>query len=240
MRNFAIKRTMQTQGNIISIYYNIGRRLPFLVKRIRGNIFNPELLLNKKGRTFLVEKVKPNGIGGKFGHAYGKTYIDGELDNKYWEQFEPANLDCEIPCAGCGGWVLIEVPGFTMGEIFPPKKANDIVSFGMHKGKTYGEVAMLDKKYIFWLIENKQDMNIDLFDVFGIDSNDEYAKEKLKSIINEVYPKIKVDDVIGFGKFKGKTWREVNSENPEYVRWALRNIEDKDFDTEDFNKLFEE
>lgn len=230
---------MYIQGNIISIYYNIGRRLPFIVKRIRGGVSNSEFCHNKKGRTFLVEKVEPRGIGGRFGYAYGKTFIDGELDNEYWEHFHPANPDCKIPCAGCGDWVLIEVPGFTMDEIFPPKKANDVVPFGLYKGKTFREVAVLDKKYIFWLIEDKEDINIDLFDVFGIDSKDEQAREKLKSIIDEVYPKIKVDDVIGFGKFKGKTWREVYSENPEYVMWALRNIKDKDFDREDFKKLLE-
>lgn len=227
---------MYPQDNIFNIYYNIGRRLPFIVKRIHGGASDPDYFHDKRGRTFLVEKVKPGGIGGKYGHAYGKAFQDGEPNNEYREQCYPEITDDEIPCAGCGEWVLIEVPGFTMDEIFPPQKSNDIVPFGMHKGKTYGEVAKIDKQYIFWLIENK-DVKIDLFDVFGIDSKDEKAKEKLKAIIDEVFPKIKVDDMINFGKFKGKTWREVYSESPEYIMWALRNLRDKDFYIEDFEKL---
>ena len=90
---------------------------------------------------------------------------------------------------------------------------------------------------MFWLIENK-DVKVDLYDVFGIDSKDELAKEKLDSIIDEVFPKIKVDDVIGFGKYKGKTWREVYSENSDYIMWAVRNLADKEFDLEDFKHLF--
>lgn len=228
---------MYPQDNIFNIYYNIGRRLPFIVKRIHGGASDSDYFHNKQGRTFLVEKVKPGGIGGKYGHAYGKAFVNGEPNDEYRKQCYPDIKDDEIPCAGCGEWVLIEVPGFTMDEIFPPQKTNDIVPFGKYKGKTYGEVANLDRKYLFWLIGNK-DVKIDLYDVFGIDSKDELAKEKLDSIIDEVFPKIKVDDVIGFGKYKGQTWRAVYSENPEYIMWAVRNLTDKDFDLEDFKLLF--
>lgn len=229
---------MYPKDNIFNIYYNIGRRVPFIVKRIHGGASAaPDYFHNKQGRTFLVEKVKPGGLGGKYGHAYGKAFVNGEPNDEYREQCYPDIKDEEIPCAGCGEWVLIEVPGFTMDEIFPPQKANDIVPFGMYKGKTYGEVANFDKKYIFWLIE-KKDVKIDLYDVFGIDTKDERAKEQLNAIIDDVFPKIKVDEVITFGKYKGITWREVYSQNPEYIMWVMRNQQDKYFDMDDFKQLF--
>ena len=153
---------MYPQDNIFNIYYNIGRRLPFIVKRIHGGASDSDYFHNKQGRTFLVEKVKPGGIGGKYGHAYGNAFVNGEPNDEYRKRCYPDIKDDEIPCAGCGEWVLIEVPGFTMDEIFPPQKTNDIVPFGKYKGKTYGEVANLDRKYLFWLIENK-DVKIDLF-----------------------------------------------------------------------------
>ena len=39
-------------------------------------------------------------------------------------------------CAGCGEWVLIDVPGVSLDEIFPIHKADEILMFGKYKGKT--------------------------------------------------------------------------------------------------------
>ena len=51
---------MYPQDNIFNIYYNIGRIVPFQVKRAdRGFQALPENLYKPTGRTFMVEKVEP-------------------------------------------------------------------------------------------------------------------------------------------------------------------------------------
>ena len=84
-------------------------------------------------------------------------------------------------------------------------------------------------------MENK-DVRLDLYDIFNIDRNEAGAKLKLKAKIDEVFPKIRVDDIVGFGKYKSKTWREIFTEDPGYILWALRTL-DKDFDRESFVSL---
>lgn len=67
---------MYPHDNIFNIYYNIGKRTPFLVKRCELGLarssseerrIDPNL-----DRTFLVETVKPHG---KYGKAYGKCFV---------------------------------------------------------------------------------------------------------------------------------------------------------------------
>lgn len=69
-----------------------------------------------RDRTFLVETVKPRG---KYGKAYGKCFVDGKPDDSYRQECYPNIKDEEIPCVGCGEWVLIDVPGVSLDDIFP-------------------------------------------------------------------------------------------------------------------------
>ena len=74
---------MYPHDNIFSIYYNIGRRTPFLVKRCESGparSSSEERRMNpNRDRTFLVESVKPRG---KYGKAYGKCFVDGKPDKR--------------------------------------------------------------------------------------------------------------------------------------------------------------
>lgn len=143
---------MYPHDNIFNIYYNIGKRTPFVVKRCEVGLRRslPENRYSKEGRTFLVEDVKPRG---KYGHAYGHCMIDGVVDDncEYMQYYKDKLPSGEIPCAGCGEWVLLDVPGVNMEEIFPKKKGTDIIAFGKYKGKTYQEVYELDAQYLTWL-----------------------------------------------------------------------------------------
>ena len=64
---------MYPSDNIFSIYYNIGKRTPFLVKRCELGLARSSSEERRhdpnRDRTFLVETVKPRG---KYGKAYGK------------------------------------------------------------------------------------------------------------------------------------------------------------------------
>ena len=56
--------------------------------------------------------------------------MDGKPDDSYRQECYPNIKNEEIPCAGCGEWVLIDVPGVSLDDIFPIHKAKDILMFG--------------------------------------------------------------------------------------------------------------
>lgn len=112
---------MYPHDNIFSIYYNIGKRTPFLVKRcelgLARSSSEERRIDPNQDRTFLVETVKPRG---KYGKAYGKCFVNGKPDDTYRQECYPNIKDEEIPCAGCGEWVLIDVPGvYRLMKYFP-------------------------------------------------------------------------------------------------------------------------
>ena len=75
---------MYPHDNIFSIYYNIGKRTPFLVKRcelgLARSSSEERRIDPNQDRTFLVETVKPRG---KYGKAYGKCFVNGKPDDTY-------------------------------------------------------------------------------------------------------------------------------------------------------------
>ncbi len=126
---------MYPRDNVFQIYYNIGKRLPFQVKRSPMGL-DEEFRYSQEGRTFMVERIEiRNKI---FGTAYGYLMIDGvrDDDNEYMKGYEKGT----VPCAGCGEWVLIDVPGVDMNEIFPPHKPDFVLPFGKYIGKTLAEI----------------------------------------------------------------------------------------------------
>ena len=153
---------MYPHDNIFNIYYNIGKRTPFLVKRcevgLERSSSEERRIDPNRDRTFLVETVKPKG---KYGKAYGKCFVDGKPDDTYRQECYPNIKDDEIPCAGCGEWVLIDVPGVSLDKIFPIHKANDILAFGKYKGKSFGEIYKTDNQYLHWLETTDRFFKID-------------------------------------------------------------------------------
>ena len=153
---------MYPHDNIFNIYYNIGKRTPFLVKRCElglARASSEERRIDpNRDRTFLVETVKPRG---KYGKAYGKCFVDGKPDDSYRQECYPNIKDEEIPCAGCGEWVLIDVPGVSLDDIFPIHKAKDILMFGKYKGKSFSEIYKIDYQYLNWLETTDRFFKID-------------------------------------------------------------------------------
>ena len=229
---------MYPQDNIFNIYYNIGRRLPFQVKRIKEGLYgcrDKGEFYKPIGKTFMVERVEPRG---EYGEAYGYCLIDNVRNDAYMKEVYPDNKG-EIPCAGCGGWVLVDVPGADMNEIFPVHKADEIIPFGQHKGKTIAEVYKEDPKYIIWLLESDPFYKIDISTLTGIAEDDEHAGEKLRKEIERMFPKVKVEDKITFGKYKGKTYKEVFAEDSQYIEWFVRNNNRLDLDHDSFRSLWQ-
>ena len=224
---------MYPNDNIFNIYYSIGKRTPFQVKRWPVR-YGEESRYSHKGRSFMVERVEPKG---KYGKAYGICLVDDKPNNSYIKECYPEITDGEIPCAGCGEWVLLDVPGVDMNEIFPVHKADEVISFGKYKGKTILEIYKEYPKYIFWLAKKDPYYRIDFLTLIGIGPEDKNVREKIEEEILRVFPKITVDDIVSFGKYKGQTYRTVYEKDPQYIDWFLRNNRTIDVDYESFMRL---
>lgn len=211
---------MYPYDNIFNIYYNIGRRTPFLVKRCESGLARSSSEERRidpnRDRTFLVEKVR---LRGQYGKAYGKCFVNGMPDDTYRKECYPDIKDEEIPCAGCGEWVLIDVPGISLDEIFPIHKADEKLVFGKYKGKTFGEVYQADYKYLYWLESSDRFFKIDF----------EELKQLYPSV--EQYSNIAISDkIIDFGKYKGQKFSDIKNDIP-YLEWlvSIDKISNEDF-----------
>lgn len=212
---------MYPHDNIFNIYYNIGKRTPFLVKRcelglVRSSTEERRIDPNQD-RTFLVEVVKPRG---KYGKAYGKCFVNGKPDDTYRQECYPDIKDEEIPCAGCGEWVLIDVPGVPLDEIFPIHKADEVLMFGKYKGKSFGEIYKIDNQYLYWLETTDRFFKIDF--------------EELKQLYPDVEERTNIfigNRSVDFGKYKGKTFNAIKNDVP-YLEWlvSIGKISHEDFE----------
>ena len=207
---------MYPHDNIVNIYYNIGQRTPFLVKRCERGLMRSQTEERRidpnKDRTYLVEKVYPRG---KYGKAFGKSYVDGILDESF-------GGNSEIPCAGCGEWVLIDVPGVSLEEIFPIHRAHDKIMYGKYKGKTFGDVYVVDFQYLYWLESTDRFIKIDF--------------EELKLLYPDIARMVNLpisQKVIDFGKYKGQTYGDIK-EDCNYLEWL---VSINKLSREDFEKL---
>lgn len=201
---------MYPHDNIFNIYYNIGKRTPFLVKRCKFGLpcsLSEERRIDpNQDRTFLVEIVK---LRGKYGKAYGKCFVNGKPNDTYRQECYPNIKDDEIPCAGCGEWVLVDVPGVSLNELFPIHKPNDILMFGKYNGKSFGEIYKLDSQYLRWLETTDR--------LFRIDFDE--LKQLYPNVEKELDISIK-DRIIDFGKYKGRSFNDIK-EDISYLEWLV-------------------
>lgn len=208
------------RNSLISIWYNIGRALPFRAQRF------PDGRVSNWYRNQFVEvhSVKPGGKGGQYGYAYGFYFRNGERADA-WEN-DPEHSWCkkddtlpqEIPCAACGSWVLLDILGEATTEPTIIYGLNDVLEKGKYKGKTVAEVVHSDWGWIKWAC-----MNSDHF-FFDVDA----LIEEKKKCIKILHP----EDVLPYGKYKGKTIRYLAENNMDYLKWLDEN-------SEDFNINFE-
>lgn len=227
---------MYPHDNIFNIYYNIGKRLPFQVKRCDRGYYsqNWETRTSTDGRTFIVEKIEPRG---KYGKAYGYALVDNIPNDEYLKIYYPeykVGEIVEIPCCGCGGWVLVDVPGVDMETIFPKRTSDFKIEFGKYKGQTIGDIYRTDPQYIYWLMEQDHYFKIDFYSLLNISPNSLDAQPLIEAEINRVFPKVTIESIITFGKYKGKTFKEVYLEDPAYIEWFLRNFQNSDIDVNSF------
>lgn len=231
---------MYPRDNIFNIYYNIGKRLPFQVKRCEIGLMrsiNWEIRLSTRGRTFMVERIEPKG---RYGKAYGYCLVDNELSEEYLRCYYPdykAGEIVEIPCAGCGEWVLIDVPNVDLNEIFPMHQPEEIIPFGKYKGKSLQEIYDIDPKYIFWLLDQDPYYTVNIPKLIGVEAKTEEEFQQIcLSEYDRLYPKLTAESIIKTGKYKDKSFAEVALDDPNYIDWFLANTKER-IDYDSFYKL---
>ena len=201
------------RNSLITIYYNIGRALPFRAQRF------PDGRVSDWYRNQFVEvhKVMPHGKGGKYGDALGFYFRNGVRENPYdvtercWvlkDSTEPG----PIPCAACGSWFLLDILGEAKAEPTKVYGLEDILDFGKHKGKSLAEVIKIDYIWVEWAIDNSDHFFCDI---------DAVEEERMKYI-----KVLQPEDIISFGKYQGKTVRYVFENDRDYLFWLDRNSKD--------------
>ena len=197
------------QNNLMEIYYNIGRVLPFTAQRF------PDGRVSDWYRNQYVQvvRIEPKGKYGKYGKAFGFYYRNGVREDA-WEN-DPENSWCkkidtepqEIPNSGCGSWVLLEIQGEIEEENNFTKLLglDDVFTFGKYKGRTIREIVEFDWQYVKWAIVDSQRLLAD------VDSILEYHRTKIKVLQPE--------DTLSFGKYKGRAVVDVYNEDSQYLRW---------------------
>ncbi len=211
------------RNSLISIWYNIGRALPFRAQRFPdGRVSNWY-----KSQFVEVHSVKPSGKGGRYGNAYGFYYRNGERANAY---DEPELCWCKvddtepqsIPNAACGSWVLLDILGEPTTDTIKVYRLNDKLEFGKHKDETLLDIVHNDWGWVEWVVDNLDHFYCDI----------DAVVEERKKTIKRLYP----DDVITFGKYKGQTIRHIYENDLNYLRWLMDNSRDFIIDLSELKK----
>ncbi len=202
------------KNSLISIYYNIGRALPFRAQRFPDGRDSPWY----RSQFVEVHEVKPSGEGGKYGDAFGFYFRKGERADA--TENDPESSWCKktdtepqaIPCASCGSWVLLDILGEPTAEPTKIYSINDILESGKHKGETLADVIRSDWNWVKWANENAGHF------FFNVDEIMEEHKKCIKPL--------HFDDVLTFGKYKGQSIKEIAQKDRGYLVWLAQNNED--------------
>lgn len=208
--------------NLTEIYYNIGRALPFTAQRF------PDGRVSDWYRNQYVEvvRVEPHGRGGKFGNVFVFYYRNGERADAY--ENDPEHSWCTkddtepqpIPCCGCGSWMLLDIIGEKTTESVKVLGLDDKIGFGKYKDMTLKEVIIKDWQYVKWAIIDSQHFYTDVDKVL------EYHMENRPTLVP--------NDIMSFGKYKGKSIEEVCKTDRQYLIWLSQNNDSFNLDWEKF------
>lgn len=210
------------RNSLISIYYNIGRALPFRAQRF------PDGRDSDWYRSQFVEvhHVRPGGKEGKYGYAYGFYFRNGERADAFEDDIEGSWCRIDdtkpktIPCGACGSWILLDILGEPTTEPIKICRLDDKLEFGKHKGKTLRTVIKEDWGWVRWAVDQSEHFFCDLDEVIK-------EREGNKRVLTAI-------DVLDFGKYKGKTLQEIHLLDPRYLIWLSHNTQDFIIDFSNF------
>ena len=89
---------------------------------------------------------------------------------------------------------------------------DDVLESGKHTGKTVKEVVSTDWKWIKWAACDSEYLYFDI---------DAIIEEREKTI-----KRLQPEDLLPFGKYKGKTIKYVYENDESYLAWLMKNTND--------------
>ena len=156
----------------------------------------------------------PHGKYGKYGKAFGFYFRNGEradssdVEDLCWckkDEKEPQ----EIPNSGCGSWRLLDIQGEPISEKPKLLGLDDVIDFGKYKGVTIREVVEKDWQYIEWAVLQSQRLYVEV--------------EAVVAYHDTCVVKLKPNDLMPFGKYKGQSLASVFANDYQYLRWLEEN-----------------
>ena len=130
--------------------------------------------------------------------------------------FAPTNMEQ-------GRMILLRIAGrTTQGKAYFGKalSLDDKIGFGKYKDMTLKEVIIKDWQYVKWAIIDSQHLYTDVDKVL------EYHMENR--------PTLGPNDIMSFGKYKGKSIEEVYKTDRQYLIWLSQNNDSFNLDWEKF------
>ena len=130
--------------------------------------------------------------------------------------FAPTNMEK-------GRMILLRIAGrTTQGKAYFGKALglDDKIGFGKYKDMTLKEVIIKDWQYVKWAIIDSQHFYTDVDKVL------EYHMENR--------PTLGPNDIMSFGKYKGKSIEEVCKTDRQYLIWLSQNNDSFNLDWEKF------
>lgn len=214
------------KNSLISIYYNIGRALPFRAQRFPDGRDSPWY----RSQFVEVHEVKPSGKGGKYGEAFGFYFRKGERADA--TENDPEHSWCRktdtepqaIPCAACGSWVLLDILGEPTAEPTKIYTIKDVLESGKHKGEKLVDVIRSDWNWVKWANENAEHF------FFNVDK----IMAEHEKTIKHYHP----EDILTFGKYKGQSIKDIAQKDVGYLKWLAKNSEDFIFDVNEIELIF--
>lgn len=143
--------------NIFNIWENIGRKVPFAVRRTHWA---------NKGIYVIVDKVESDGNG--YGKAYGTPTENGGFCS-YWQTDKKWKETKLIPNNGVYGWEYVEGVVLDIQDNLPntnieiksinkPKNGvydvETIIGFGKYKNLEVCDIIDINPNYLIWAIQN--------------------------------------------------------------------------------------
>lgn len=154
--------------NIFQIWSEIGKRVPFAVRR---DNWSSEYYT-------IVEKIELRRF--PYGYAYGYPTINGEYSDHYDYDIDWKNKKL-IPCTGCYQWSFVpdaNLPNTKNESVADNKRKNikkptelnreSIIKFGKYRGKTLENVFKENLSYIFWCIRNVASFYINTQEIYEL------------------------------------------------------------------------
>eukprot|EP00747_Dinoflagellata_sp_TGD_P216943 gnl/TRDRNA2_/TRDRNA2_89409_c0_seq2.p1 gnl/TRDRNA2_/TRDRNA2_89409_c0~~gnl/TRDRNA2_/TRDRNA2_89409_c0_seq2.p1 ORF type:complete len:292 (-),score=49.85 gnl/TRDRNA2_/TRDRNA2_89409_c0_seq2:42-917(-) len=106
----------------------------------------------------------------------------------------------------------------------PGETAEKKLTFGKHRGRTFADMKDNEPEYVSWALSQSEPSGA-LADFIGYLKAEGVTKDNRPARPAPAEPAMMAENVLTFGKHKGRTFAAVKDTEPKYVLWALEQKE---------------